>query len=246
MSSNSKASLGDNIHFSNDDIDAITADPKKNYFTPILKDALEIINKKNLICDIGCGNGIFTGKIKDYHSCNLTGVDGSDYALSKANKLDYDKLVKIKDFSNDTLPFKDKTFDFVINKDVLEHLVNPSNLVSEIARIIVDDGYALFHVPNHFTIFGRLKFLFSNNIDTFNYFPDSKAWNFPHIRFYTKESFIELLEIFGFSIEKDLSFYFGRLPIFWRFLPFKFRKFLFNKFSNSFCEGFTFLAKKVK
>ena len=60
----------------------------------------------------------------------------------------------IHDFSSDTLPFDDGIFDLVINKDVLEHLVHPEHLVSEIARITRRGGYALIHVPNHFPFVG--------------------------------------------------------------------------------------------
>tara|TARA_B100002019_G_scaffold288350_1_gene301821 strand:+ start:1107 stop:1817 length:711 start_codon:yes stop_codon:yes gene_type:complete len=235
-----------NEHFSKKDLDAIKADLDENYFTPIILDSLDIVGTTKNVCDIGCGNGVFTIILKKLQSCNLVGVDGSEYALSKANDLGFDSTIKINDFSKDKLPFENNKFDLVVNKDVLEHLVDPYHLIKELFRITKKNGYALIHVPNHFPILGRLKFLFSNNIDTFKYFPDAKRWNFPHIRFYTKESILELIKISGFSIEKDLSFYFGRLPIFWRLIPLKIRKFIFNRFSNSLCEGFTFLAKKVK
>ena len=35
-----------------------------------------------------------------------------------------------------------------------------------------------------------VKFLFNADIDPFKFFPDSDRWNFPHIRFFTKESFV--------------------------------------------------------
>ena len=231
-------------HFSKIDIDAINDDAGDNYFHPVLKHAFQYIGEVYNICDIGCGNGVFSGNIKNWHSCNLVGVDGSSYALEKAANFNYDKLVKVEDFSKDNLPFEDQSFDLVINKDVLEHLIDPENLVNEISRIIIDGGHAIIHVPNHFPIIGRIKLLFTNNIDPFNYFPDSKRWNFPHIRFFNKKELIELLELSNLYMVQDLSYHFGRIPILWRLIPSKIRNIIYNKFSDSLCEGFTILAKK--
>ena len=144
-------------HFDNQHIDAINHDLSNNYFRTVLVEALEYSGNPRDVCDVGCGNGIFTSWIKDSLSCRLVGVDGSEYALNKAKQLNFDELHHIEDFSNNNLPFKDESFDFVINKDVLEHLLNPENLVHEIARITRIGGFALIHVPNHFPISGRLK-----------------------------------------------------------------------------------------
>lgn len=45
------------------------------------------------------------------------------------------------------LPFADKTFDTVICSHVLEHIPDDSAAMSELYRILADDGYALIMVP---------------------------------------------------------------------------------------------------
>ena len=176
-------------HFSNELIDDISGDPENNYFTPVLNQVLDRIPMPNKVLDVGCGNGLFTSAIKKKISCRLTGVDGSEHALSHAYKSGFDEVYIINDFSIDSLSSETSSMDFVICKDVLEHLICPEQLVSEISRVVRNGGFVLLHVPNHFPIIGRLKLLFQNTIDPFYFFPDAERWNFPHIRFYDKRVF---------------------------------------------------------
>ena len=150
----------------------------------------------------------------------------------------------IKDFSNDSLPFKDEKFDFVINKDVLEHLLNPENLVHEIARITKIGGFALIHVPNHFPISGRLKLLFKNTIDPFHYFPDSRRWDFPHIRFFNQQDFLGLMLSSGLKPVVNLCHHFPSFPKIGRLMPRTLKKRISQQYPDAFAEGFTYLFKK--
>ena len=233
-----------NTHFSNEDINAIDADSTNNYFTPVMRDVLNHIENPRRVCDLGCGNGVFTAVLKGWTSCQLVGVDGSEYALKQAKRLNFDELHKINDFSADHLPFKDNSFDLVINKDVLEHLLHPDHLVREIARITTYGGYALIHVPNHFPVAGRLKLLFNNTIDPFHYFPNSRRWDFPHIRFFTMQSLCEIFKKNDFQLIHDMNFYFFQAGRSTRFFPMSVRKILCDKFPDAWTEGYTLLFKR--
>jgi len=230
-------------HFDNRYYDDINHDIENNYFTPIIKHLIASKNYKK-ICDIGCGNGIFTSHLKKYSDTQLTGVDANKYALDLASNLNFDELKLVKDFSKDVQPFADNEFDLVICKDVLEHLIDPSFLVDEIYRITSKGGYFLMHVPNHFPIWGRLKFFFTNNIDTFNFFPDSERYDFPHIRFFTYKSATKMLESNGFKIVEDLSYFFAQPPFFHRFFSLKMMKAINFLSTDNFSLGITLLARK--
>jgi len=153
-------------------------------------------------------------------------------------------LIHVDDFTKDQLPIDDASVDFVICKDVFEHLIDPLFLVNEISRILKPGGYLLIHVPNHFPIIGRLKFLITNNIDTFSYFPGCSRHEFPHIRFFTLSSMKNLLDLSGFSIVDNMSFFFFKLPIFHRFIPIQIKKLLTRMSTDNFSEGITLLAQK--
>jgi SAM-dependent methyltransferase len=232
-------------HFPQQYLDDIRGNPENNYFTPVIKETLECVDVLQNICDVGCGNGVFSAAIKQWVECRLVGVDGSSYALQQAEARGFDELYQIDDFSSSRLPFGDAEFDLVLNKDVLEHLLYPEFLVSEIHRTVRKGGYALIHVPNHFPLAGRIRFLFNNNIDPFGFFPDARRWNYPHIRFFTMTDLCELFRQNGFEMVKDMSFHFFRAGLLNRLLPRYVQKSLCNNNPDAWVEGYTVLFRKT-
>ena len=225
-------------------IDRIQENPGENYFTPVLQEMLKSIAPPERVCDVGCGNGVFSIYLKNKTGCWLVGVDGSGYALSQAKEMGFDELHQVGDFSQDSLPFEDGVFDLVLNKDVLEHLLYPDHLVEEVARIVCRGGHVLVHVPNHFPILGRLRLLLHNTIDPFNYFPEAERWNYPHIRFFTRASLCNLFSRYGFEVVQDYSFYFfspGRVG---RLFPLSIRVALVRSWPDAWTEGYTILFRK--
>ncbi len=231
-------------HFPDRYIDEIRAETENNYFTPVLKEAFDVMPALSSICDVGCGNGVFSAALKTWGNYRLAGVDGSAYALQQAKEEGFDELHLIEDFSSSRLPIEDDSFDFVLSKDVLEHVLHADHLVGELARIVRPDGYALIHVPNHFPIIGRLRLLFHNKLDTFDYFPDSHRWDFPHIRFFTMKDLCLLFEQYGFEVVSDMNCHFfiaGRLG---RFIPAFLKRYLCANYPDAWVEGYTVLFRK--
>jgi len=236
-------------YFLNSYIDDIDSNIENNYFTPVWGEVTKEISFNNLL-DVGCGNGVFSANLKKTIGCYLIGVDGSKYALDEAKKNGFDEVYLVEDLCEESLPFKDESFEIVVCKDVLEHLLFPDKLVKEIFRVLKNNGHFLVHVPNHFTLKGRIKFLFDNDIDPYHWFPNAKRWEFPHLRFYTYESFLEQLHINNFVLIKNLSYHFHSLPYFpgriRKVIPFrkKIEKKLSLTYPSKFAQGFTVLMKK--
>lgn len=59
------------------------------------------------------------------------------------------------------LPYEDKTFDYIVCVEGLEHIENPANAMREFARILKENGALIVSVPNIMNIEERLKWLFS-------------------------------------------------------------------------------------
>ncbi len=227
--------------------DLIHFNPSENYFSQVW----DLVLKEKVIftklLDVGCGTGIFTQYIQSkLPDLEIYGVDGSPHAIELASTTKiFKELELIVDFNTDSLPWNNSSFDFVVCKDLLEHLIAPQRLIKEINRVLRSNSYLLVHVPNHFSLYGRIRFLISNKIDTFDFFPNSKLWEFPHIRFYTLESLIELMNIEGFSYVKNISHLFTSFPA-ERYLPFgnKLTTKLAKAYPNQFAAAFTILFKK--
>lgn len=236
-----------NVHFAGkyfEEIEEISE--SDNYFIPVLKELGKEVDLKNSkVLDVGCGTGLFMKHILDVGCTQCFGVDGHTNFADLAIKRGYKEVKQVEDLNVDKIPFHDDTFDVIVCKDVFEHLLNPTHTVSEIKRVLKPGGVFLLHVPNHFPLSARIKFLFTNDIDTFSFFKNESRWTFPHIRFYEFNDTLKVLEKFNFSLVKDLSYHFGSIPFISRFGFMKgVVKSITNKYPNQFAAGFTLLVRK--
>jgi ubiquinone/menaquinone biosynthesis C-methylase UbiE len=117
-----------------------------------------IVNLINIRCkegsllEVGCGAGNILEKALPG---NLFGVDISAYILAKARQK-LSKRVGLSQADAQHLPFKDRVFKQVICSEVLEHLLDPSASLQEIARVLTHQGIAIISVPNELWI-NRIK-----------------------------------------------------------------------------------------
>lgn len=229
--------------FKNTDMDRIG---DNTYMRPIFDSILSKYSFDSVL-DYGCGNGIFGIYFKKKINCKLIGVDASGYGLKKAKELGYDETIQINDFCTGELPFDNEFFDLVLLKDILEHLLDPYTVLKEAIRVLKVNGLLLLHVPNHFPLKYRIKFLFTNRIDTQNYFPDADEWNFPHIRFFTSGGLKNKLNEMGIEIIENYSDFFTTFcPVISHILYFKsFQRYLAKRFPDDFSYGYTYLCKKL-
>ena len=224
-----------------------SANDEKNYFTDVILKLKSVINLDDaMLLDVGCGTGKFIAPILKFSTPKIIGVDGKTGVADRAIARGYKDVKVVDDLSNIVLPFDDESFDCVISKDVFEHLYDPLFTLDEIYRVMRMGGIFLFHVPNHFPLIGRYRFLLNNQLDTFSYFQDESRWEFPHIRFYEYFDNISIFNNAGFEIIEDLSHLFPAIPILHRFKMFNsLSRWMINQFPNQFSEAYTLLLKKV-
>lgn len=103
--------------------------------------------------------------------------------------------VMIRDISLG-LPFPDASFDFVFCIEVLEHVPNPFNALTEIRRVLRDEGVLTLSVPNPY----HLKELIWNLFRI----PDRQG----HIYSWTRQAMTALAGMNGFRLEKTRGTYF--------------------------------------
>jgi len=221
-------------------LDALSETQETNFFSGVLQRVFDP-SRHQVVADIGCGNGLYTAQLKRMAKINLIGIDGNPYGLEQAKKRGFDEIHLVEDLSCHRLPLEDNSVDLAICKDLLEHLLHPDLLVAEITRIVRPGGIFLVHVPNHFPLFARLKFLFSNNIDTFGYFADADRWEFPHIRFFTKRSLEQRIIKLGFIPVGNFS---DACPYFPLLKIGPVRRWLARTWPDQFAEGITLAFSK--
>jgi SAM-dependent methyltransferase len=104
------------------------------------------VGKKML--DLGCGRGDF---LRGFLRCGINGygVDRSKIAKSICPEA----KITLSDLGNESLPYKDNSFDLVFSKSVLEHFYYPEELVQEIYRILKPNGLVITMVPDWESIY---------------------------------------------------------------------------------------------
>ena len=108
------------------------------------------------------------------------------------------------------LPFDDGRFDVVLLLDVLAHveLLDQLKALSEVARVLKDDGVLLMSVPNLAHLHSRLKLLFTGKL-----MRTSAVHRHPGDR--PRAEYEELLHATGFRIESRRGI-FPTLPLAFR------------------------------
>ena len=97
---------------------------------------------------------------------------------------------------NDGLPPVSGTFNYIICADVLEHLLNPQAVLSQLRNHLSSDGKLLASLPNSGHWFFRLMVLCG-------YFPkqDNGLFDRTHLHFFTLDGWRELFHQSGYTIE---------------------------------------------
>jgi len=109
----------------------------------------ELLGKRLL--DVGCGTGWFSLRAIQ-EGAEVVSVDIGSALLKKVSeKCEAESVVS--DILS--LGVKDKTFDYVLATEVIEHTDNPWRALTEIHRVLKNNGILIMTVPNriwHFTV----------------------------------------------------------------------------------------------
>jgi SAM-dependent methyltransferase len=104
------------------------------------------------LLDVGCGEKPYAHLFRPYVTEYLGIEHEETFALTAAvagpSGTGGPDLV----YDGKRLPFEDRTFDTVLNVQVLEHTPRPGALVAEMARVLKDDGLLILSAPFQFRL----------------------------------------------------------------------------------------------
>ncbi len=206
---------------------------------------IENTREKDKILDVGCGTGKYLVELsKKDRICY--GIDPLlEISLNEANKRAEEEKVNINLIQGvgENIPFSPKFFDMVLCLSTLQHVNNPDKTLSEIKRVLVDNGILLISVP-----LGKNIFNFFRNIFKPKYFTHS--FSIKELRTLIKKNGFDILQIKGYGFFPPFLniFLFGFYLLFKEKATFKIIKILdvFTKIIPSTASSVVVLARTKK
>ena len=207
------------------------------------------------IIEFGVGYGTFAKKVINLFKPSIYVV----VEINEEVKLKIPKMIDllILDLNNERIPYPDEYFDLGIACEVIEHLANPDNLLSEASRVIKKGGYFLISTPNLASCLNRILLMLGlvpiqYEISWEYRLGDSLIGLSPrehnaagHVKLYTYHALLDHLRIYNFIPVRQSSIKYSS-PFANRYVN-KIYYVINNilSFSPSLSNGFAILAKKI-
>jgi GT2 family glycosyltransferase/2-polyprenyl-3-methyl-5-hydroxy-6-metoxy-1,4-benzoquinol methylase len=150
------------------------------------------------ILDLGSGPAIVSSYLKRVDNRNVTCIDGAEDRLAVAASRGVDRVILADlDSSDWAASVAGETFDVIILADVLEHLKDPRLVLRSIRErsLLAPDGFLVVSIPNI-----AQEAVVADLLSGRFLYRDAGLLDETHIRFFTLDSIVELIDGEGFFI----------------------------------------------
>lgn len=144
--------------------------------------------------EIGCSQGHTLEWLKKTGYCNWTaGVE--PYANVNVHEREIDYFSKL-DIEKHMPEIAEDSIDLILCLDVLEHLVNPWEVVIQLTKLLKNEGKLIISLPNIRNYHILADLIFRGKFE----YAEAGILDRTHLRFFTKSSAISLAESAGLKI----------------------------------------------
>ena len=204
-----------------------------NTFTSQFK-IFDQVSPGSRVLEIGCGSGKLSNLLSIRKQCKVYCVE-KDPVISRLAKGKCLDILNI-DIENSQLPYEDGYFDHIILVNVLEHMIEPKQVLMNLKRYLSDSGSLIYSVPNIVNWYSRTAIF----LGKFEY-EDGTVFDRNHLRFFNMRSARNLAteagyEIVWFDVTPSIYIYKQKLNFLWYQLA--------KALKNLFSDEFLILAKK--
>ncbi|WP_335923536.1 class I SAM-dependent methyltransferase [Shewanella chilikensis] len=164
-----------------------------DFIQPCIEDGAHIV-------DFGAGAGTTLKYIDNYckeYSPTLTSVDFHNHVQSETIKHISGDLNELEIIRR---KFDETPISLAISTHVLEHVIEPVNFLSEITKMMTDNGNIFIEVPDCSPDANMNNLEFTNLIHG------------QHIHYYSKESLAQIVKLAGLKIVKQQQLTTGNIP----------------------------------
>ncbi len=194
-----------------------------------------LVPSESKVLEIGIGSGKLANLLTMSKKCRVYCVEKDSIMTSIARN----KCVEILniDIESAELPYEHGFFDCIVLGNVLEHMKEPSRVLTDLKKYLSNDGFLIYSVPNIVNWHSRTTIFFGK----FEY-AESGVFDKTHLRFYNLNSAKNLAEDAGYGIisldiTPSIYFYKEKLNFLWYALA--------KLWKNLFADEFIIQAKKA-
>ena len=146
--------------------------------------AKDKISKNSFALEIGCGEGYGTNLLSQNVE-KIIGLDVDKNIIVHALEKYGSENSVFRVYNGAKIPYEDNTFDAVISFQVIEHIQDDINCVSEIHRVLKTNGIFILTTPNRTYRLGQkpwyrfhMREYYPHELENIlkNKFPDVKVW----------------------------------------------------------------------
>ena len=146
--------------------------------------------------EFGCGTGAFSYELKNEFGNETWAVEINPDAAESASEV-IDKVIN-KDALEALTDLPDNYFDCVLFFDVLEHLIDPYTLLTEIKSKLTENGVVICSIPNIRYYRAFKSYLFGGDWE----YKSHGVMDRTHLRFFTRKSIIATFHNLNYKLLK--------------------------------------------
>jgi cyclopropane fatty-acyl-phospholipid synthase-like methyltransferase len=161
---------------------------------------MELIKENKKVLELGCANGFMSEYLTEKLKCTVIAVEINYHQATVAQKKCFHCINGDIEDTNTMKKIIKKCkeingVDIILASSILEHLVNPDQVLFDLKEILLKDGFIIVSIPNiaHWSIRRNLFF------GKFNY-GEYGIMDNTHLRFFTIETGRRLVEQAGYKI----------------------------------------------
>jgi 2-polyprenyl-3-methyl-5-hydroxy-6-metoxy-1,4-benzoquinol methylase len=154
--------------------------------------------KSARLLDIGCDTGSLLRVARDDFGMNVLGVEVSHLAARVAQD-EHGLDVLVGDVTELNLP--SESFDIITLADVVEHVANPSALLREVSRLLIDEGRVYIYTSDHDALINSMGLTLYRLFGRWSSVLLEKLYIPYHEFYFTKSTLARLVTSVGFQIE---------------------------------------------
>lgn len=155
---------------------------------------LELVGWKRRVLELGCATGRLSRVLRE-RGCEVVGIEIDPDAAKLASEVCDAVIVGDIEQLDLAVELGAQQFDVIVAADVLEHLRDPAEVLTQLRQFLAPGGYVVVSAPNvaHGSV--RLALLQGS-------FPysDLGLLDDSHLRFYTRASLVDMIEQSGFDV----------------------------------------------